>query len=176
MSWELSAANCFFSVYQKHICCVRALVTASLYSGSLQYTFVGLQSSVCQQGWPSGNESAMNNWLKGRVYTWAVQLPKCYHYSIWKSFELMVDHILKVELFWVMQLEYWRRRSQNPTLIKTRSGFVGVTLWVKIVLQWKATVQPFTPSEDMPQSQTLAMCEACVSACFCQPALQDWTD
>lgn len=67
--WELSSTNWFFSVYQKRSCCMHALITASLYTGSLQCTFVGLQSSVCQQGWPWGSRNAMNNWLKSCLFS-----------------------------------------------------------------------------------------------------------
>lgn len=70
--WELPAANWFFSAYQKRM---HALIAASLYTGSLRCTSVGLQSTVCQQGWPWGSRNVRNNWLKGRVYTQVVQLP-----------------------------------------------------------------------------------------------------
>lgn len=78
--WELSAANWFFSVYQKRSCCMHALITASLYTGSLRCTFVALQSAVCQQGWPWGSRNAMNNWINGHVYIGVLQLPvHCQH-------------------------------------------------------------------------------------------------
>lgn len=102
--WELSAANWFFSVYQKRRCCMCALITASLYTGSLQCTLDGLQSTVCQQGWPWGSRNAMNNWLKGYVYTWVVQLPVHSQYRAafeWNKSTQITILLSEIQLFYL---------------------------------------------------------------------------
>lgn len=120
--WELPASNWFFRAYQNRM---HALIAASLNTGSLRCTFVGSQSTVCQQGWPRGSRNAMNNWLKGRVYTQVVQLPVhtlhewLYHPVAWIAAFFLVTYCF-------IYLMHWERFFCSMGIINQSDGFAQI--------------------------------------------------